>query len=40
MHPICWPENLNGKEDLEDVGVDNIKMDLKKWAGRVWIRLV
>jgi hypothetical protein len=39
MHVIFWSENLKGRADLEDLGVDGmiiLEWILGKWGGRVW----
>jgi hypothetical protein len=38
MHTIFWFENLNGKDYLEDLGVDGkiLEWILGKRGGRVW----
>jgi hypothetical protein len=35
----CWSVNLKGRDNLEDLGVDDgIKMDLRDWIGLIWLR--
>jgi hypothetical protein len=39
MHTILWFENLEGKDHLEDLGVDGktiLKLILWKLGGKVW----
>jgi hypothetical protein len=46
MHRIFWLENLKGRDDLEDLGVDGKiilervlrKQDGRLWTGCTWLR--
>jgi hypothetical protein len=43
-HAIFWLENLKGRDQLEDLGMDgkiNIRIDLREiwWEGLEWIHL-
>jgi alpha-glucosidase (family GH31 glycosyl hydrolase) len=40
MHTKFWWENMKGKDYLGDLGIDNIKLDLKEigWEGVDCIR--
>lgn len=37
MNIKLWPKNLKGTDNLEDLGINNIKMDLKEKDGLIWI---
>jgi hypothetical protein len=41
MHTIFWLENLKGRDHLEDLYVDNIRINLREtgWEGVDWMHL-
>jgi len=46
MRTKFWPKNLKGKDNLEDLGVDErlksewilVTLGVKMWIGFIWIR--
>jgi hypothetical protein len=47
MDTIFWVENLNGRDQLEDLGIDekialewNLgRLDMRVWTGFIWLRI-
>jgi hypothetical protein len=39
MHTKFWSENLKGKDQTEDLGVDGRKFGEKVWNGCIWLRI-
>jgi hypothetical protein len=37
MHINCWSQNVKGRDNLGDLGVDK-KIILEWWTGCIWIR--